>query len=269
MTSFLTTVFTLMFLASIVGMIFPRLFDKLFKRRVKRWMFAVSTIVLFLLIGVTAPSSPKDELASSAVGSSKSQNQAGANDNSEGEEAAQAEAEQRKKAEAEQAEAAKKAAKEAEEAKKAKKTAEAKAVALERAKHPEWDKSEIDAMKNGNPQMAFQMLEALGNAVVTPITAKAGSVFKAPWNYYGKPIEFTVNVVIVQDYPPESDSYVKSEIVGQASDGTILDIFSTVDSGDIQVGDEITVVAYPVGLVTVDNKMGGQTDQLALVTNKL
>lgn len=87
---------------------------------------------------------------------------------------------------------------------------------MEGAKHPDWDKSEMDATKNGNPQLAFQML-----------------------------------------------------VVGQAPDGTILDIFSMGASGDIQVGDQITVVAYPVGLVTVDNKLGGQTDQLALVTNKL
>ncbi|MGO4371586.1 hypothetical protein AB4Z21_12460 [Paenibacillus sp. MCAF20] len=278
MTSFLMVIFTLLFFASIAGIIYPKMFDKLFKRRVKRWMFAVGTVVLLLLIGVTAPSDRETEAASASVTSSaeasqakvdadaKAKEDADAQAKKEADSKAKEEAKQKEKEDKEKAEAAEKAAKEAE---KAKKEEEEKAAALELAKNPDWDKSEMDALKNGNPQLAFQMLEAIGDTAVTPTTVKAGSVFKAPWNYYGKPIQFTVDVAIVQDYPPDGDSYIKSEVVGQAPDGTIVDIFSMVGSGDIQVGDQITVVAYPVGIVSVDNKLGGQTDQLALVTNKL
>ncbi|GGD99877.1 hypothetical protein [Paenibacillus nasutitermitis] len=279
MTSFLMVIFTLLFFASIAGIINPKMFDKLFKRRVKRWMFAVGTVVLLLLIGVTAPSDPETEAASVAsVTSSAERSQAKVDADAKAKEDADAqakkesdsktkeEAKQKEKEDKVKAEAAEKAAKEAE---KAKKEEEEKAAALELAKNPDWDKSEMDALKNGNPQLAFQMLEAIGDTAVTPTTVKAGSVFKAPWNYYGKPIQFTVDVAIVQDYPPDGDNYIKSEVVGQTPDGTILDIFSMVGSGDIQVGDQITVVAYPVGIVSVDNKLGGQTDQLALVTNKL
>ncbi|MFD0672244.1 hypothetical protein [Cohnella sp. GCM10027633] len=279
MKSFLMVIFTLLFFASIAGIIYPKMFDKLFKRRVKRWMLAVGTVVLLLLIGVTAPSDPETEAASAAnVTSSAEASQAKIDSDAKAKEDADAqakkeadakakeEAKQKEKEEKEKAEAAEKAAKEAE---RAKKEEEEKAAALERVKNPDWDKSEMDALKNGNPQLAFQMLEAIGDTAVTPTTVKAGSVFKAPWNYYGKEIQFTVDVAIVQDYPPDGDSYIKSEVVGQAPDGTIVDIFSMVGSGEIQVGDQITVVAYPVGIVSVENKLGGQTDQLALVTNKL
>lgn len=282
MTSFLMVIFTLMFFASIAGIIYPKMFDKVFKRRVKRWMFAVGTVVLLLLIGVTAPSDPETEATGvSNATSSAEASQAKVDVNVKAKEDADAEAKkvadaqakkeakQKEKEEKEKAEADEKAAKEAKEAEKAKKEEEEKAAALELAKNPDWDMSEMDAMKNGNPQLSFQMLDAIGDTAVTPTTVRAGSVFKAPWNYYGKPIQFTVDVAIVQDYPPDGDSYIKSEVVGQAPDDTILDIFSMVASGDIQVGDQITLVAYPVGLVTVDNKLGGQTDQLALVTNKL
>lgn len=271
MTSFFTVVFTLLFFASIAGIIYPKMFDRIFRRRVKRWMFAIGTVVLLVLLGVTVPSEPKTQGANATSAPSTAETSqvnadADAQAKKDTEEKAKAEAKRKAKEEKEKAEAAEKAAKEAE---KAKQEQEANAAALELAKHPNWDKSEMDAMKNGNPQLAFQMLEAIGDTEVTATTVKAGSVFKAPWNYYGKAISFTVDVAIVQDYPPEGDSFVKSEVVGQASDGTILDIFSMVGSGDIQVGDQITVVAYPVGIVTVDNKLGGQTDQLALVTNKL
>ncbi|WP_138494062.1 hypothetical protein [Paenibacillus pinistramenti] len=265
MAPLLIVIFTFLFFASIAGLIYPKMFDNLFKRRVKRWMFAAGALLLLVLIAVIAPSDPKTEAAdaiSRKLSEEDSSNAASAD--AKAEEAAKAEAEQ-KKEEKEKAEAAEKAAKAAEAAKKAE---EEKAAALEQAMHPDWDKSEMDAMNNGNPQLAFQMLEAMGDTAVTPATVNAGLVFKAPWNYYGKAIEFTVDVAIVQDYPPDGDSYVKSEIVGEAPDGTILDIFSMSDSGEIQVGDQITVVAYPVGLVTVENKLGGQTDQLALVTNK-
>lgn len=279
MTSFLMVIFTLLFFASIAGIIYPKMFDKIFKRRVKRLMFALGTVVLIILIGVTAPSDPETEAASATSATSsaeasqvkldvneKAEEDANAKAKKEADAKAKEEAKQKEKEEKEKAEAAEKAAKEAE---KAKKEEEEKAAALELAKNPEWDKSEMDAMKNGNPQLAFQMLEALGDTAITPTSVKAGSVFKAPWNYYGKPIQFTVDVAIVQDYPPDGDSYIKSEVVGQAPDGTILDILSMVASGNIQVGDQVLVVAYPVGIVTVDNKLGGQTDQLALVTNKL
>lgn len=117
----------------------------------------------------------------------------------------------------------------------------------------------------------MEMIKAIGNDPVTPEAVRAGSVFKAPRNYYGKPVTYSVIVSIVRDYPPDSDkgkAGLLSEIVGKTDDGTTVDIFGMVGTGDIQAGDTIHVVAYTVGRDTVDNKSGGTTEQLALVTNK-
>jgi hypothetical protein len=248
------------------------------KENVKK-IFLISgvTFIVFVVALIASPDSNETTEANKPVASTTSSIEA---IDTKADDEAKKKAEADKKAEDEvkkKADAEAKAKEEAEaearakaEAEKA--AAEAKVATLEATKNPEWNKSEIDVMKNGNFPLAVSMLEAIGDEPVTSVQAKPGSVFKAPWNYYGKPISFTAYVVIVQDYPPDSDNAkvgILSEIVATTEDGTILDVFSTVASGDIQVDDQITIVAYPIGHVTVENKLGGQTDQLALVTNKL
>ncbi|MFD2334761.1 hypothetical protein ACFSR7_36445 [Cohnella sp. GCM10020058] len=266
--------FTLLFLLSIVGIIYPRIYKKIVRRVFKRWVYIVATVVFFILILVSTPdtdtldeaASRTDKPAISNASSPSSIKEASAKD----EEKAKKEADKKAKKEAEEKAKAEEAA--AAKAKAAEEEKQKEIAAKEAAKNPKWDMAEVDATESGNLPLGIKMLEAIGNQPVTPKNVKAGSVFKAPWNYYGTPIAYTVTVTIVEDYPPKSDygkNGINAQVVGTADDGTILDILSTSNSGDIQVGDEIKITAYTVGKFTVKNKLGGQTDQLALITNKL
>jgi predicted nucleic acid-binding Zn-ribbon protein len=156
---------------------------------------------------------------------------------------------------------------------KAKADADAKAIEEQAAKNPNWNKKDIYVTDNGNFPLAVNLLKAVGVISKQQITnADAGDVFKAPWNYYGKPVTFSGSVVIVQDYPPDSDNAkigLNSEVIIVADDGTYIDIVGTISSGKVKVGTGISVIAYPIGLVNVTNKLGGKTDELMVVTNKL
>ncbi|MDR6883078.1 hypothetical protein [Bacillus sp. 3255] len=141
----------------------------------------------------------------------------------------------------------------------------------EKDKNPTWNVKDLHADKNGNLALGVKMLKATGD-IPQGAEVPAEDVLKTPWNYYGKPIKFTGTIGIVQDYPPGSDfvkSGVLSQVVFTATDGTIIDLFSTVASGKLKVGNQLTLVAYPVGHVEVENKLGGKTTQLAVVTNKV
>ncbi|ARU61785.1 hypothetical protein CBW65_12670 [Tumebacillus avium] len=137
----------------------------------------------------------------------------------------------------------------------------------------EWNKKEIDVVDNGNIPVAVDVLKGAGDIKAQATTPAAGEVFKAPWNHYGKVVKLTGAVAIVQEYPPESDiaaaleSDSVSEMVLIAEDGTLIDFIASTSSGDVQVGSTVAVYGYPVGHVTVDNKLGGQTEQLAIVGN--
>ena len=104
------------------------------------------------------------------------------------------------------------------------------------------------------------------------VSVITGDVVKAPWNYYGKVLQFRGEVAIVQEYPPRSDvskllGGAATEIILVAADDTIVDFFITGSSGNVRVGDVVTIYGFPVGLLDVENKMGGKTTQLAVVGN--
>jgi hypothetical protein len=98
---------------------------------------------------------------------------------------------------------------------------------------------------------------------------------KAPWNFYGQVVSMSGQVSIIQEYPPKHQTskllggQSASQIVLVTDDGIILDLFMPNTSGDIQVGHYITLYAYPVGLIEVDNRFGGKTTQLMLVGNQV
>ncbi|HPQ11789.1 MAG TPA: hypothetical protein PLQ98_10745, partial [Bacillota bacterium] len=57
------------------------------------------------------------------------------------------------------------------------------------------------------------------------------------------------------------------ELVLMNEDWTLIDYLNVGSTGDINVGDAVVVYGYPVGLVEVDNKLGGKTTQLVIVGN--
>lgn len=141
----------------------------------------------------------------------------------------------------------------------------------EKAKNPSWNKNETDAMKNGNIFLAVDMIKAIKEIPVGEATDPA-IVIKTPWNYYGKPISFTGSVAVVEDFPPGSDqgkAGIAADVVLQTNDGTIVEFFSMVPSGDIKENQQLTVTGYPVGRTEVDNKLGGKFTHLIVVTNNL
>lgn len=141
----------------------------------------------------------------------------------------------------------------------------------EKIKNPNWNKNDVDATKNGNIKLAVDMLKALkvmpsGEAVASE------NVIKTPWNYYGKPITFSGEVAVVQDYPPGSDfgkAGLVADIVIETDDGTIVEFFSMVPSENVKVGQNVTITGYPVGRTEVKNAVGGSFTHLIVITNKL
>ncbi|MCQ6563869.1 hypothetical protein [Paenibacillus mendelii] len=278
MLNFIAIILFFLFIYLLIAIFKPSTFLKFTKMQFSRGKTALFAFISFVLFIATITAAAPDE-TTKGIEDGKSTTTVAESDANDANDAADAkaaadekakkEAEKKAKEEAKaKAEAEATAKKKAEEEAKAKAEAEA---ALARSKNPEWNTAELDALENGNIHLAIDMLKAIKNEPVTPIQATAGSVFKTPWNYYGKPVKFTLYVAIVQDYPPDSETGkigMLSEVVGTTEDGTIIDVVGLVPSGDIAVGDEITIVAYPVGHVTVDNKLGGQTDQLSVVTNK-
>lgn len=138
-----------------------------------------------------------------------------------------------------------------------------------------WNKTDINAMSNGNISVAVEALSLAQSSVGNSVSEQPQKVIKAPWNYYGKFIKFTGLVAVVQDFPPGSDisnalnTETSTDVVIETDDGTIVEFFGAVSSGDLQVGDQVTFYGYPVGTAEVDNKMGGSFTHLLIVGNAI
>lgn len=135
-----------------------------------------------------------------------------------------------------------------------------------------WNTKELDALKNGNIPIAVNLLNDASNA---DIKGKAenldpATVFKTPWDHYGKILKFQGETSFVQDYPPDSDTSkalggAGSEIVFTTEDGTIVDFLKIGSTGSIKEGDTVVVYGYPVGRMEVPNRVGGTFTQLIIV----
>jgi multidrug efflux pump subunit AcrA (membrane-fusion protein) len=289
-------------IAAIVGLIKPKIFRWKKATRLRLILILIpSTLIFLILCGVFAPPLTPEEKATmeqkrleakaESDAKAKTKAEADAKKKAEAEANKQADADAKAKAKAEadakkqmeahakadadakaKADADAKAQAKADADAKAKAEADAKAqAAIDAAKNPNWNTKEIDAMKSGNMQLGIKMLKAIGEIPQGGI-ANSGQIAKVPWNYYGKPYVFTGKVGDIQDYPPGSDwaqNGILSQIVFHADDGTIIDLFASVGSGDIKNGSQVTVTAYPVGVLEVENKLGGKNTQLAVVTNKV
>ncbi|NOV01317.1 hypothetical protein [Paenibacillus planticolens] len=227
--------------------------------------FAVVPVALALLVLSAAACGTNDKAAVSSSSSAAPSLSPEEKAKIEAEAKAKVEAEVRAKAEAD-------AKTKAEADAKAKAEAEAKTkAAADVAKNPNWNKSEVDALKNGNLPLAVNMIKAIKE---TPAGEKISpeTVIKTPWTYYGKAISFTGNVGVVDDYPPDSDfgkAGLAAEIVIECEDGTIVDFFSMTPSGKMKIGEDVTITGYVVGRTEVENKLGGKFTHLIAVTNKL
>lgn len=133
----------------------------------------------------------------------------------------------------------------------------------------DWNTKDLSIVTNGNVAKAVKILKGNPNQSVT--SAEPAAVVKTPWSYYGKLIELTGVAEVVDDYPPGSD-YSKilgggdaSEVVFATEDGTIADFLLVGSSGNLKVGDSVTLRGYPVGREEVPNTLGGSFTHLILV----
>lgn len=144
-------------------------------------------------------------------------------------------------------------------------------VTVEVPREPVWDTSNLDPMKNGNFQTAVEVFRKNPNISTLAIDANTSDVMRRPWDYYGKVVRFSGEAAVLQDYPPSNDlskmlGGESCEIVMTADDGmTIVDGMLLGNTKGLQIGDYVTFVGYPCGVMEVDNKIGGKFSHLIVV----
>lgn len=132
----------------------------------------------------------------------------------------------------------------------------------------DWNKGDPDALQNGNIQLAMDLVKEM-SLLSTGESVSPIEVVKSPWNFYGKKLTFTGIVQDVTDFPPGSEDIRTADVLIQTTDGTLVEFFSIVPSGDIQTGNKVTLTGFPTGRMEVDNALGGTYTHLIMVTNKL
>jgi len=135
----------------------------------------------------------------------------------------------------------------------------------------DWNRTEIDAQKNGNMAFAVQKILANPSLRNQATIEDPQTVAKTPYNFYGQVIKFTGTVAVVQDYPAGSDNAIagkeSSDIVTVTSDQTIVESLCMKSSSDMRVGDTVNLYGYPAGVMDVPNRVGGSDVHLIIVGN--
>ena len=135
----------------------------------------------------------------------------------------------------------------------------------------DWNRQEVDAAKNGNIAVAVQKMLANPQLRNQATAQNPQMVAKTVYKYLGQVVKFTGNVGVVQDYPAGSDNAIagneSSDIVIETSDGTIVEMFCMKSTGSMQIGDVVNLYGYPVGILDVPNRLGGNNVHLILVGN--
>ena len=139
-------------------------------------------------------------------------------------------------------------------------------------KEPNWNKSEIDATKNGNMAIAAEIVRTEKDSIKQNAeTVNAADVIKRPWDYYGKVYKFQGESAVLQDYPPTSD--IGKALGGDACEivmtcgaqETIVDGMLAGNTKGLQEGSTVEIYGYVVGTMEVDNKIGGKFTHLIVV----
>jgi len=137
----------------------------------------------------------------------------------------------------------------------------------------EWNTTEIDAVKNGNIAVAINWINrkpALRGSAIFP---QAEYIAKTPYRFYGKVVRLTGTVAVVQDFPAGSGfsqalgGHDAADIVMSSQDDTIVELFCMNSSGSMKVGDAVNLYGYPVGVLDVENRLGGKDVHLVIVGN--
>ncbi|GIP58530.1 cell envelope integrity protein TolA [Paenibacillus woosongensis] len=130
----------------------------------------------------------------------------------------------------------------------------------------DWNITDENPTTSGNILVGLEYMEKSG-PLKNGSKVDISKVFKAPWDYYGEPIAIKGYAQIVQDYPPNPDNFLRSEIVMLTDNETIIDVLSTVPSGDIQENDLVSLTGLVIGRMEVPNAIGGTFTHLIVLTN--
>ncbi|MEI7832215.1 MAG: hypothetical protein WCJ56_03320 [bacterium] len=136
-----------------------------------------------------------------------------------------------------------------------------------------WNTTDLNFVSNGNMELAIDVLNQQRQTRTLQLTSPdPATVMKAPWRFYGQMIEIKGTVNSVQDYPPNSELTKKfgggevNELGLLCSDNeTYVDALLLGTSGDIKVGDQVTVKGLPVGQVPMKITTGGEIAGLVLI----
>lgn len=135
---------------------------------------------------------------------------------------------------------------------------------------PAWNTSDLNIQSNGNLQVAAMAIKTLSSANGVNHN-DAAAVIKTPWKYYGQLLCFSGMVEVAEDYPAKSNisnvlqTQEAGEVVIQHEDGTILDFFLVGSTGNIRVGQPVSLCGLPIGRLEVPNRVGGTFTHLVLV----
>ena len=135
---------------------------------------------------------------------------------------------------------------------------------------PTWNKSEVDATKNGNLQIAVKEMMKHQNLSDIAIQADPIAVYRSPWDYYGKVVTFTGTAYVLENMPPENNMSKlfggsMCEVIISYDGGEIVDGLLAGDTNNLQVGQTVTFYGYPIGRTEVPNKMGGKFNHLMVI----
>jgi hypothetical protein len=135
---------------------------------------------------------------------------------------------------------------------------------------PKWNMEDIDATKNGNAIHSLYLLETNSNP--TPFQASARDILTKPANYFGKYLQISGTVKIVQPYSLQNSilSFTignSSEIIMISSDNSaIIDCLVINSSGNnIYIGRNATIYGYTPGVRYVQNSQGAIITELVII----
>lgn len=143
-----------------------------------------------------------------------------------------------------------------------------------------WNTRDNDPFSNGNIQVAAKLIKA-GGATANAKNANVGEIAKAPWKHYGTPYKFAGVIADLQEYPPGSDvssmvgagqdEVVSEVVIVDPNDESATPVYALVlgETGDVKVGDSVSVTCLVTGVAQVPNKIGGFFNHLVVVCDAI
>lgn len=143
-------------------------------------------------------------------------------------------------------------------------------AATKKESEPKWNKSEPEAEKNGNANIAIKELKKVGDMKPVAEQVDPAELMKRPWDYYGKVVSYSGRISDIGDNPPGSpeskafggDTY--TVVVMGDGDSSVQAIMSG-KSGSLQKDQQVTIYGFPVGTMKLQNRMGGQNNAVLLI----